>query len=226
MKTAMSPKISEFDGMQIILRPKESPHQGRPHIHVKADGVVCSLSIPELELLAGEPLVSSKLGKLKKWMGMTFPEQTSGVWRNVEVSDQLMQDWMALSNGRMPEKPVTSELINDLIPTPDEIRKLAPKKAKKASFWDRAQIIKVAVAKDKPFILDAEFADGSKKRINIKAMYDNFDGHPIHPFYKRHIASKEFFAKVQFDRWQVWWGDHGEESEIGHQDLYSAGEPK
>lgn len=229
MKTAFSPTISEFNGMRITINPKEPEHRGRAHMHVgpPSNPRQSVVTIPELELLAGSPLKGPQVRDLRSWMGMGFPEQQpNGVWANVQVSDKLMEDWMTLMNAQMPIKPTTSQSIRNLIPTPQEIKNLkAPKKAKKVSFWGRAQIVKVAVVKDKPFHLDAEFADGARKRVNIAAMYKNPNSNPIHPFYRRHVASQEFFNQVQFDKYAVWWGDAGEESEIEHTDLYSAGTP-
>jgi hypothetical protein len=51
-----------------------------------------------------------------------------------------------------------------------------------------------------------------------------YDGYKVATEYKRHLTDQRVFAEAKYDRWQVWWGDTGEESEIGHMDLYSAGE--
>jgi hypothetical protein len=222
----MSPTISEFNGLRITIHAKESQHAGRAHIHVgpKTNPRQATLSVPELDLLAGSPLTSSHMNSLKSWMKMLFPEQQrNGVWVSVVVGDRLLEDWMTIQNGQMPSKPNTSNPIRNLIPTPEEIKKLkSPVKPKQSSFYDRAQILKVAVVKDRLFHLDAEFADGLKKRIDVTAMYENSK---IHPFYKRHLGSQEIFSQVHFDKYAVWWGEagSGEESEIEHTDLYSAG---
>lgn len=221
MKTAFSPTISEFNGMKILIRPKEPQHKGRAHIHVMVGDQMCSLDLPDLGLLVGDPLPSSKMKVLKSWVDSQFPEQQlDGVWALVSVGDRLFEDWMTIQNNQTPLKPVTEKPIKNLIPTPQEIANFKTKaKLKSSSFHHRAKIVKVALA-DKPFHLDVEFADGARKRIDIPAMYE---GYKVAPEYKQHIASPEIFAKVQHDLWNVWWGDYGEESEIGHTDLYSAG---
>ena len=82
------PKLSEFFGIKITLRPGEAPHR-LPHFHAQYGGEKVSLAIGTLEVLAGK-MNPRALGLVIEWAFQHRPE--------------LHAAWEDLKAGRAPRK--------------------------------------------------------------------------------------------------------------------------
>jgi hypothetical protein len=197
-----SPELARFNGMSIRMFYDDHT---LPHIHVKTGTGSFRLRLPDLVPLEGK-VPSAVVGDLREWFKIPVPsQQPNRIFTSVVVGELVWEQWWNARNRALIRR----------IPTPDEIKAMKKTGSKLSSFHQRSLIKDVRVLR--PCIVLVDFADGSRKRVDIRSMR----GH-IPPF-DRTLDSPKEFATVRFEPETLLWGRGIDQLEIESEDLYAAG---